>query len=411
MRILWLSDFYPPYIGGLERHVQMVAGELASREHKVSVATIWHEAAPGFELDNGVKVYRLMGLTQRAPYFSSDTHRGFHPTAPDPFIVKSLLKIIEIERPQIVIASGWILYSFFPIKARSNARLLVRHHDYAFICPKRTLFIKGSVCDGPGIYKCYPCTAEHYGLLKGTAINTSFRFFSQFHGLVDQHLPISHFVAEAIELANKLPPAAIHVVPAPVPDAIFEYKPGDTPPSGIPENEDYILFVGALTRAKGLDILLDAYQGMENKAKLVLIGTDWPDSPARYPEGVIVIKNAPHDYVMKAFSHCLFSVVPSLWAEPFGQVAVEAMASSKPVIASAHGGLTDIVIDQETGILVAPGDAVMLHDAMVKLLADAGLRRRLGSEGYLRAKQQFTCTQVTNQIEMICKDVLSGNPN
>jgi glycosyltransferase involved in cell wall biosynthesis len=409
MRILWLSDFYPPYIGGLERHVQMVAGELASREHQVSVTTIWHEAAPGFELDNGVKVYRLMGLTQRAPYFSSDAHRGFHPTAPDPFMVKSLLKIIERERPQIVIASGWILYSFLSIKARTNAKLFVRHHDYAFICPKRTLFINGGVCSGPGIYKCYPCTADHYGLLKGTAINTSFRFFSQFHGLVDQHLAISQFVAEAINLSNKLPPASIHVVPAPVPDAIFEYKPSGTPPSGIPENGDYILFVGALTRTKGLEILLDAYRGLENKVKLVLIGTDWPDSPARYPEGVIVIKNAPHDFVMQAFNHCLFSVVPSLSAESFGQVAVEAMAASKPVIASAHGGLTDIVIDHETGILVKPGDPVMLHDAMVKLLDDADLRRQLGSKGYLRAKQHFTCTQVTNQIEMICKEVLAGN--
>ena len=411
MRILWLSDFYPPYIGGLERHVQMVAGELAAREHQVSVATIWHEAAPGFEQDNGVKVYRLKGLTQRAPYLSSDAKRGFHPTAPDPFIIKGLLKIIDGESPQIVIASGWILYSYLPIKARSNARLLVRHHDYAFICPKRTLFIKDSVCAGPGLVKCYPCTADHYGLIKGTAITTSFRFFSQFHGLVDRHLPISHFVAEAIGLSGRLPPDSVRVVPAPVPDAIFEYKPCDTPPSELPQGGDYILFVGALTRAKGLEVLLDAYRGLENRAKLVLIGTDWPESPSSYPEGVIVIKNAPHGFVMEAFNHCLFSVVPSLWAEPFGQVAVEAMAASKPVVASARGGLTDIVIDQETGILVAPGDAALLHDAMLKLIDDANLRRRLGSEGYWRAKRQFTCTQVTNQIEMVCKDVLSGSTN
>jgi glycosyltransferase involved in cell wall biosynthesis len=112
---------------------------------------------------------------------------------------------------------------------------------------------------------------------------------------------------------------------------------------------------------------------------------------------------------MEAFAHCLFSVVPSLWAEPFGQVAVEAMAASKPVIASAHGGLTDIVIHQKTGILVQPGDTLMLRHAMIKLLDDADFRRQLGSEGYSRAKQHFTCSQVTNQIEMICRDVLPRN--
>jgi glycosyltransferase involved in cell wall biosynthesis len=387
----------------------MIAGELASREHDVSVATIWHEGTPRFEMDRGVKVYRLNGLAQRFPYFSKDTHRRFHPTAPDPLILNKLLGIVGSEKPQIVIASGWILYSFLPIKARSNAKLFVRHHDYAFICPKRTLFINGGICSGPGIYKCYPCTAEHYGLLKGALINTSFRFFSQYHGLVDQHLPISQYVAEAINLSHKLLPASVHVIPSPVPDDIFEHKSPGTPPDGIPEKEDFILYVGALRKTKGLYILLDAYRGLENRAKLVLIGTEWPDSPSSYPDGVIVIKDAPHRFVMEAFAHCLFSVVPSLWAEPFGQVAVEAMAASKPVIASAHGGLTDIVIHQKTGILVQPGDTLMLRHAMIKLLDDADFRRQLGSEGYSRAKQHFTCSQVTNQIEMICRDVLPGN--
>jgi glycosyltransferase involved in cell wall biosynthesis len=90
----------------------------------------------------------------------------------------------------------------------------------------------------------------------------------------------------------------------------------------------------------------------------VLVGTEWAGSPSNYPQGGIVIKNASHDFVMEAFGRCLFSVVPSLWPEPFGQVAVEAMAVHKPVIASAHGGLTDIVIDGETGLLVEPGKAL-----------------------------------------------------
>ena len=409
MRILWLTDFYPPHIGGLERHVQMVAGELASREHDVSVATIWHEGMSHFEIDHRVKVYRLNGLVQSFQYFSKDPQRRFHPTAPDPLITKQLLEIIGREKPQIVIASGWILYSFLPIKARSNAKLLVRHHDYAFICPKRTLFINGGICSGPGIYKCYPCTADHYGLLKGALINTSFRFFSQFHGLVDRHLPISQYVAEAIQLSKKINPASIHVIPAPVPDYIFETKSPSMPLNGIPENENFILYVGALRETKGLNILLEAYQGLEHKVKLVLIGTEWADSPSSYPKDVIVIKDAPHALVMEAFNQCLFSVVPSLWAEPFGQVAVEAMAARKPVIASAHGGLTDIVIHEKTGILVQPGDSLILKNAMITLLEDANLRRQLGSLGYARAKQLFSCSQVTSQIESICKEVIQEN--
>jgi glycosyltransferase involved in cell wall biosynthesis len=388
----------------------MMAGELASRGHDVSVATVWHAGTQRFEVEAGVKVYRLLGLAQRFNSLFSDAQRKFHPTAPDPLIVKSLLEIIGKEKPQIVVTSGWILYSFLPIKVRSQAKLFVRHHDYAFICPKRTLFINDHVCDGPGLYKCYPCTAAHYGLLRGPVINTSFKIFSQLHGSVDHHLPISQFVADAVRLSNRIAPGALHVVPAPVPDEIFEYKPNRMSIEGIPENDDFILYVGALTKTKGLDLLLEAYRGLEDRAKLVLIGTEWPDSPSVYPEGVRVIKNAPHRLVMEAFSRCLFSVVPSLWPEPFGQVAVEAMAAGKPVIASAHGGLTDIVIDGQTGILVEPGDPAALHQAMIRLLDDAGSRRKFGSEGYARAKQRFTRTQVTTQFEKICTDVLSRHP-
>jgi glycosyltransferase involved in cell wall biosynthesis len=406
MRILWLSDFYPPLIGGLERHVQMIASELASRGHAVSVATIWHAGMPSIEVDRGVRVYRLIGSTQRFPFMSGAGQRKFHPTAPDPFLIKKLVEIIDREKPDIVIASGWILYSFLAVKSRSNARLFVRHHDYAFICPKRTLFLKGAICSGPGIYKCYPCTVDHYGLLKGVAINTSFRIFRHLHGLVDQHLPVSQYVAEAINKSDALPPASIHVIPAPVPDDIFEFESSSTPSPGIPETGDYILYVGALTQTKGLNVLLDAYRGLENRVKLLLVGTEWPDSPSSYPEGVMVIKNAAHSFVMEAFSRCLFSVVPSLWAEPFGQVAVEAMAAGKPVIASAHGGLLDIVIHRTTGILVEPGNTSMLNQAMIELLDNAALRRQLGAQGYSRAIQRFTCTQVTNQFEAICGGAL-----
>jgi glycosyltransferase involved in cell wall biosynthesis len=402
MRILWLSDFYPPHIGGLERHVQMVAGELASRDHEVSVTTLRQEGTAQFEMDGRVKVYRPPGLANKLTGFYGDAQRIFHPTAPDPLVVRDLRKIIQREKPQIVVASGWVLYSFLPIKTYSKAKLFVRHHDYAYVCPNRTLFYKDeSLCSGPGLYKCFPCSGAHYGLLKGAAINSSFKFFSQFHGLVDYHLPISQFVGEAINLAHRPSPESIHVVPAPVPDEIFDFKPSKTPPEGIPANERFILYVGALSRHKGLEVLLEAYQGLEERAKLVLIGTQWPDSPGSYPEGVTVIKNASHDFVMEAFARCLFSVVPSLWPEPFGQVAVEAMAVKRPVIASAHGGLTDIVLDQETGLLVEPGDAPALHAAMLRLLEEEALCDRFGSAGYARARQRFTRTRVTDQIEAI----------
>lgn len=83
-------------------------------------------------------------------------------------------------------------------------------------------------------------------------------------------------------------------------------------------------------------------------------------------------------------------VVPSRLPEPFGCVAVEAMAFSRPVIASGHGGLVEIVQDGETGLLFPPGDAVALANALRMFLADPSLAKRLGANGRMRYLAHFT---------------------
>ena len=71
-------------------------------------------------------------------------------------------------------------------------------------------------------------------------------------------------------------------------------------------------------------------------------------------------------------------------------VIVEAMASGKPVVASAHGGPTEIVRDGETGLLVPPNDPDALADALARLIADPALRRRMGAAGRRRAVKRYS---------------------
>ena len=177
---------------------------------------------------------------------------------------------------------------------------------------------------------------------------------------------------------------------------------GKTPrPSYLPANDGYILFVGALGRHKGIYELLGAYELLgEGAPPLVLLGTPQLDAPTYWPHGVIVRKNVPHVEVMVAWKHCGFGVVPSLWPEAFGQVAVEAGAMGKAVVASRTGGLAQLVQDERTGLLVSPGDVGALAGAMRRLLADPGLASTLGAAGRERA-ELFALGPFVTRLEAI----------
>ena len=88
----------------------------------------------------------------------------------------------------------------------------------------------------------------------------------------------------------------------------------------------------------------------------------------------------PHDELAPLYERAAVVAVPS-HREGFGVACAEAMAHGRPVVASAVGGLLDLVVDGETGLLVPPRDVQALRAALERLLGDAGLRRRLGEAG------------------------------
>lgn len=95
------------------------------------------------------------------------------------------------------------------------------------------------------------------------------------------------------------------------------------------------------------------------------------------------------------------AVVPSTEPEPFGMVAIEAMAAGVPVVAAAHGGLLDIVADGETGILFEPKSVPALAAALAKLLASEELRNKMGNAGLRVQKKMFSVESQVESLERI----------
>jgi len=406
VRILMLTQFYPPYIGGEERHVRNLSARLAARGHEVAVATLGNLDLPTFEQDQGVRVYRMRGTMQRATWLFSDTSRRHAPPFPDPELSLELRRIIAHERPQIVHAHNWLIHSFLPLKPWSGAKLVLTLHDHSMLCPKKKLIYGDAHCAGPSLGKCLRCVGEHYGMAKGLPVLLSNRLMSAIErGAVDMFVPVSQAVAVDNQLLGRGLP--VRVIPNFVPDDVGMLPDQPHPYLTQLPDEPFMLFVGAFGRYKGLDVLLRAYAELADAPPLVIIGyqtSEYPIRTAAFPPNVVVLRDWPHEAVMQAWRRCLFGLVPSTWSDPCPTVAMEAMASGRPLIATRMGGLTDLVIDGQTGLLVPPGDHSALRQAMADLLADPQLRARMGQAG-MRKLAEFQASSVVQRLEQIYREV------
>ena len=155
---------------------------------------------------------------------------------------------------------------------------------------------------------------------------------------------------------------------------------------GEPAEPPEVLFVGRLSAEKGILELVQAAEGM----KLTVAG----DGPlrAQVPGALGFV---PHHELPPLYERAAVVAVPS-HREGFGVACAEAMAFARPVVASAVGGLLDLVVDGETGLQVPPRDVRALRDALERLLADADLRRRLGEAGRARVQERFSWPAVTD---------------
>jgi len=105
----------------------------------------------------------------------------------------------------------------------------------------------------------------------------------------------------------------------------------------------------------------------------------------------------PHDELLRLYERAAVVACPSR-REGFGVACLEAMAAGRPVVASSVGGLRDLVVDGETGLLVPPGDVAALRAALEQLLGDAGLRERLGRAARERVLAEFTWKRYAEHI-------------
>jgi glycosyltransferase involved in cell wall biosynthesis len=261
---------------------------------------------------------------------------------------------------------------------------VVTLHDYGLACVKKTNQFDGRAgCDGPALAKCVRCASGQYGPAMAAALATGLRASRLLHRNADAYIAVSSAVAA---VARKvLPPGMpVTIVPSLVPNGIGD-RTGPRP-DFLPDG-DFLLYVGALGRHKRVDVLLAAHERMRHRTPLVLIGTHPEPGLNLDRPGVTVARDQPHAVVMAAWHRALAGVVPSVWHEPMGQVAVEAMLAGRAVVASDVGGLRDVVAHGVSGLRVPPGDPDALAAALDELVADPARAAAMGTAGREAARR------------------------
>jgi starch synthase len=215
-----------------------------------------------------------------------------------------------------------------------------------------------------------------------------------------------------------------------------EYKPDpDTDVLdryGVDPGRPSVVFVGRITRQKGVEHLLEAARAFEPAAQLVLcagsadtkeLGEDVARRVAGLQasrDGVIWLEHMlPKPEVIQLLSHATVFACPSIY-EPLGIVNLEAMACEAAVVATATGGIVEVVVDGETGLLVPiePGDdgtgaprdpqrfAAAFAERVNALLADPGRAREMGRTGRERAVREFAWPAIAEQTSALYRRLI-----
>src|SRR5436190_3206473 len=236
--------------------------------------------------------------------------------------------------------------------------------------------------------------------------------------MADAVIGVSRETKRDVERLFDVDPARVHVIHNGV--DLDQYRKVDSTAAlkrhGIDPDKPYLLFIGRITRQKGIVHLVRAIQVMDGDFQIVLCAgaPDTPEIAAEMQEAVAKAKTNRPDIiwveemvdrktVIQLYSHAAVFCCPSIY-EPFGIINLEAMACETAVVASAVGGIKEVVVDGKTGFLVPLEQAKEgsfepsnhekftrdLAERINQLMNDPQLREKFGKAGRKRAEENFS---------------------
>ena len=296
-----------------------------------------------------------------------------------------LLKKQKIDIAHLHNIHHYITPSILPLLKKHGIPVIWTLHDYTLICPENSFISNNKICEnciGGTFYHCaiQRCKKKSFLASSLAAVeNYTHRYLNLFK-YVDYFLCPSKFLFDKFRqfdfYADKM--VLLH--------NCFDFKT----PLKNGRREGYIAFVGRLHETKGVLTLLKAIEGLKTSTPVVIVG----DGPERKEIEDYISSNAISDIILTGFktneevialmANAKMVVCPSEWYENFPSVVIEAMSVKTPVIGTAIGGIPELIIHEETGLLCKPFDYVDLRRNIERLLSDDLLGEKLAERAYTR---------------------------
>ncbi|RLF06421.1 MAG: hypothetical protein DRK00_01640 [Thermoprotei archaeon] len=384
LEVLQVSWEYPPHmIGGLGRAVTHISMRLA--EHAaVHVLTIGLPGSVRDERRDRLYVMRVDPFTLRSTSFVSWVYC---------FNFLMIAKALsEGVRPHIIHSHDWLTApASVALKHLLKAPLIVTIH------------------------------ATEYGRSRGSIVTPLQRQIHYWEWRVCYEawrvLVCSEWMKREVAAAFSLPEDKLLVLPNGINvEELDKHRPleGERSRYALPW-EKIVFFAGRHVYEKGVDVLLEAARiilSRRRDVKFVIAGDGpmrlhlmWLASRYGLGDKVFFTGRLRDDELYRAYKLADIVVIPSRY-EPFGIVALEAMASGKPVVASNVGGLSEVVVNGETGLLVPPEDPEALARAIEELLENPRLAEEMGVRGRRRVEELYRWDKIVRFLEKIYRRVL-----
>ena len=380
MRVAFLTPDWNPN-GGVATHVRLAAAALSDAGHQVHV--LYRHASDGVSVP-GVTIAQL----DRRPDAAMDQLMAFQPDVAHLHFLNDI-PIEERVLAEFPTIKTFHVFDYCPSGTKFH-HALDRNCTFAtsVACVPRQAYLRCTLSKRPSVWW------RHYR--QATAQNDHNRAFKRI-------IVASKYVRdEAIRTGYD--PAQITVLP------YFTALPSATRAP----RANHVLFVGRLTREKGVDLLFDALERMPGEWTCTIVGDGMvgdrlrADAAARGLNDRVTFAGWLNGAALEAaFDEASVVAVPSRWPEPFGIVGIEAMAHRRPVVAFRVGGIPDWLDDGASGFAVAPLDTAAFADRLRWLLDHPSESAVMGEAGRARVERDFDSRAHLGQLVPLYQE-LSG---